>query len=245
MALRFSLTFYVFEFWRVARGRKRTRVLGQSEAATYFRGRRRGTKYKTAGSPVTVPTICHRLPACPVGLPLSAAERKRYEQWSRTREGRLATFADGLSSYDVVHPTRVSPDGEFISHRVVHSEHQHHLRRRGADDQGRPSSPQAGGLHYKVTVDGVDLHLDLRLNSALLAPGYVLERHRGNVSRAAISRGPANPCHFVGTVPTARHSSVAISTCSGLTETDTLLVNLSRGPDLPTSGLCGSRAAEL
>ncbi|KAI8478196.1 hypothetical protein Bbelb_440670 [Branchiostoma belcheri] len=34
---RFSLTFYVFEFWRVARGRKRTRVLGQSEAATYFR----------------------------------------------------------------------------------------------------------------------------------------------------------------------------------------------------------------
>ncbi|XP_078601807.1 A disintegrin and metalloproteinase with thrombospondin motifs 7-like [Branchiostoma floridae x Branchiostoma japonicum] len=128
---------------------------------------------------------------------------------------KQGNFADGLSSYDVVHPVRVSPDGEFISHRVVHSEH-HHLHRRGAGDQGRPSSSQADGLHYKVTVDGVDLHLDLRLNPALLAPGYVLERHRGNVSRAAVTRGPTNPCHYVGTVPTSRDSSVAISTCSGL-----------------------------
>lgn len=142
----------------------------------------------------------------------------------------VGEFARALTSYEVVTPAKVDETGIHLSHHVIH-----HLR---PDDKRRKRRSAAFWeeevgdhgendirVHYKITVEGEELHLELTPNDYLFAPGLVVERRRRSTPRGgnATSHGDArverithNKCHFVGKVMGRPESTVAIATCDGL-----------------------------
>uniref|UniRef100_A0A8D0CNH3 ADAM metallopeptidase with thrombospondin type 1 motif 2 n=1 Tax=Scleropages formosus TaxID=113540 RepID=A0A8D0CNH3_SCLFO len=110
--------------------------------------------------------------------------------------------------------------GRFLSHSV--SAGQLHRRRRREtataehweEDEEEDHAERADRLFYNVTVFGRELHLRLRLNSRLVAPGAKMEwQEDSNGSRSEPLLGN---CLYVGDVTGMRGASVAISNCDGL-----------------------------
>ncbi|XP_051573018.1 A disintegrin and metalloproteinase with thrombospondin motifs 18-like [Myxocyprinus asiaticus] len=106
--------------------------------------------------------------------------------------------------YDFVTPVEVDSLGGYISHDVS----RHRRRRR--------SLSQAGGLvHYHVSAFGKELHLDLQ-PSHVLAEGFTIQ----TLGAKGISTATLNPaihnCLYQGSIRNHSESTVAISTCKGL-----------------------------
>uniref|UniRef100_A0A8C7KUG0 ADAM metallopeptidase with thrombospondin type 1 motif, 2a n=1 Tax=Oncorhynchus kisutch TaxID=8019 RepID=A0A8C7KUG0_ONCKI len=105
-----------------------------------------------------------------------------------------------LREYGVVRPVNTDAEGRFLS--------------------GAVSAPQLDSQHretlfYNVTVFGRELHLHLRLNSRLVAPGAKVEWHEeGNQTRYEPLL--ESDCFYVGEVTNVRDTSVALSNCDGL-----------------------------
>ena len=126
-----------------------------------------------------------------------------------------ASFAQSLNKFDIIVPQRVNYHGEFISHNVHHllddSRARAHVHRRDvSDDVYR---------HYKVNVEGKDLHVTLKPNHKLFGPGLVAEwrdSRYGNVSGSRIKAMRKNKCHFEGEIRGHPRSRAAITTCNGL-----------------------------
>lgn len=70
-------------------------------------------------------------------------------------------------------------------------------------------------LYYNVTVFGRELHLRLRLNSRLVAPGATIEWHQESGQKLSEPLGGYN-CFYTGEVINVEDTSVAISNCDGL-----------------------------
>ncbi|KAM3869026.1 A disintegrin and metalloproteinase with thrombospondin motifs 2 [Diretmus argenteus] len=70
-------------------------------------------------------------------------------------------------------------------------------------------------LYYNVTVFGRELHLRLRLNSRLVAPGATVEWWEESGQRHAQPIGGTG-CFYTGEVTNMEDTSVAISNCDGL-----------------------------
>ncbi|KPP78223.1 A disintegrin and metalloproteinase with thrombospondin motifs 2-like [Scleropages formosus] len=125
-----------------------------------------------------------------------------------------------LGEYGLVTPVSTDAEGRFLSHSV--SAGQLHRRRRREtataehweEDEEEDHAERADRLFYNVTVFGRELHLRLRLNSRLVAPGAKMEwQEDSNGSRSEPLLGN---CLYVGDVTGMRGASVAISNCDGL-----------------------------
>ncbi|XP_031664901.1 A disintegrin and metalloproteinase with thrombospondin motifs 2 [Oncorhynchus kisutch] len=136
-----------------------------------------------------------------------------------------------LREYGVVRPVNTDAEGRFLSGAVsapqLDSQHQQVYRRwrreaaatsdrnHGDLEEGDGTARHRETLFYNVTVFGRELHLHLRLNSRLVAPGAKVEWHEeGNQTRYEPLL--ESDCFYVGEVTNVRDTSVALSNCDGL-----------------------------
>lgn len=134
-----------------------------------------------------------------------------------------------LREYGLVKPVSVDGDGRFLSHAVSASrlsgQWSHRRRRRQANPHGETNESETDSeqdhlkneetLFYNVTVFGQDLHLRLRLNSRLVAPGAKVEWLEDDNQTHSEPLFPSD-CLYVGHVTNMQNTSVAISNCDGL-----------------------------
>lgn len=121
-------------------------------------------------------------------------------------------------------PVRTDAQGRLVSHVVSAASAQAGVRARRAAPVQTPSLPgdneedPGGRLFYNVTVFGRDLHLRLRPNARLVAPGATVEwQSESGATRVEPLLGT---CLYVGDVAgLAEASSVALSNCDGLVST--------------------------
>lgn len=85
---------------------------------------------------------------------------------------------------------------------------------RGAPEMPSITSASAQHLFFNVTVFGKELHLRLRANRRLVAPGAFVEWQEDFVEKA--KERIHGDCVFTGDVSDMPEASVAISNCDGL-----------------------------
>lgn len=118
-------------------------------------------------------------------------------------------------------PVRTDAQGRLVSHVVSAATAQAGVRARRAARVQTPGFPggseedPGGRLFYNVTVFGRDLHLRLRPNARLVAPGATVEwQDESGATRVEPLLGT---CLYVGDVAgLTEDSSVALSNCDGL-----------------------------
>ncbi|XP_034165295.2 A disintegrin and metalloproteinase with thrombospondin motifs 14 isoform X1 [Pangasianodon hypophthalmus] len=128
-------------------------------------------------------------------------------------ENSRASLSEKLSDFGLTVPFSTDSRGRYVSHALssgsaspLPSE-----RRRVARSAPAASSRY---LFFNVTVFGRELHLRLRANRRLVAPGAFAEWHEDfeEKEKARIN----NDCLFTGDVSDMPEASVAISNCDGL-----------------------------
>ncbi|XP_029961195.1 A disintegrin and metalloproteinase with thrombospondin motifs 12-like [Salarias fasciatus] len=142
-----------------------------------------------------------------------AAGHEQLSDYSRL----LSLFAEqdlssrSESDLSVVHPVKISPDGEFISHSVSH-----HFRGGRVKRDLWPLGLQEQ-VYYQVNHKGRSLMFNLTANHHLLSSDYILERRNGSSNRTEHRLSEGNSCHLLGTVEASGvRGTAAISTCKGL-----------------------------
>ncbi|XP_070542487.1 LOW QUALITY PROTEIN: A disintegrin and metalloproteinase with thrombospondin motifs 7-like [Ptychodera flava] len=122
-------------------------------------------------------------------------------------------FARSLAQYTIVTPEAVDRDGNFLSHDLGYHRR---LRPRSLSGSGTGSGSPADTAFFKISLDGDEHHLTLTKNHKLLAPGFVVERKRTNITESKIKHLGQDSCHYHGHVTSRSNSKVAISNCDGL-----------------------------
>lgn len=132
-----------------------------------------------------------------------------------------ANLSGKLSEYGLIVPFSTDSQGRYISHVVSVAAGS----KSGVSAAGRrrvsrsvPSSStftsNSQQLFFNVTVFGKELHLRLRANRRLVAPGAFVEWHE-DFEQKARERIYDN-CVFTGDVTDMPEASVAVSNCDGL-----------------------------
>ncbi|XP_041948018.1 LOW QUALITY PROTEIN: A disintegrin and metalloproteinase with thrombospondin motifs 2 [Alosa sapidissima] len=140
-----------------------------------------------------------------------------------------------LREYSLVYPVSTDVHGRFLVHAVSADQLREQLpavaqqrrrrRREATEEEGghHAADPPAGHasmetLFYNVTVFGRELHMQLRLNSRLVAPGATVEWRDDENAANGTRYEPLLPsdCFYVGHVTNLPDTSVAISNCDGL-----------------------------
>lgn len=121
-------------------------------------------------------------------------------------------------------PVRTDAQGRLVSHVVSSETARAGVRARRAapvQTSGLPGGDvqdPSGRLFYNLTVFGRDLHLRLRPNARLVAPGATME-WQGETGDTRVEP-LLGTCLYVGDVAgLAKASSVALSNCDGLVST--------------------------
>nr|XP_045017115.1 A disintegrin and metalloproteinase with thrombospondin motifs 3 isoform X3 [Jaculus jaculus] len=127
--------------------------------------------------------------------------------------------------YELVTPVSTNPEGHYLSHVLSAS----HKKRPTRDASSRPEQ-----LFFNVTAFGRDLHLRLRPNTRLVAPGAVVEwhgtsllpgtvpdphgdqQHRSAAGESWRAEPLQTTCAYVGDIVDIPGTSVAINNCDGL-----------------------------
>ncbi|XP_042551132.1 A disintegrin and metalloproteinase with thrombospondin motifs 16 [Dipodomys spectabilis] len=108
--------------------------------------------------------------------------------------------------YDLVSAYEVDHRGEFVSHEITH----HQRRRRAADRHGGDT------LHLRLKGTRHDFHLDLKAASSLVAPGFLVQTLGRQGTTSVHAFRAEDLCFYQGSLRHQRNSSVALSTCQGL-----------------------------
>uniref|UniRef100_A0A672Q7Z4 ADAM metallopeptidase with thrombospondin type 1 motif 18 n=1 Tax=Sinocyclocheilus grahami TaxID=75366 RepID=A0A672Q7Z4_SINGR len=106
--------------------------------------------------------------------------------------------------YDFAIPVEVDSLGGYISHDVS----RHGRSRRSLSEAGDP-------VHYHVSAFGKELHLDLQ-PSHVLAEGFTVQTLGAEGINTATLEPSIHNCLYQGSIRNHSESSVAISTCTGL-----------------------------
>nr|XP_033798962.1 A disintegrin and metalloproteinase with thrombospondin motifs 14 isoform X2 [Geotrypetes seraphini] len=127
-------------------------------------------------------------------------------------------FSGKLSEYDVIVPISTDRQGRYLSH-VVSAGDTRHSRRSGkraarsaSDQMATPAEEQR--VYFNLTVFGQEVHLCVKPNRRLVAPGASAEWQEDfqELFRQPIRR----ECLFTGNVTGMPGAAVAISNCDGL-----------------------------
>ncbi|XP_042565154.1 A disintegrin and metalloproteinase with thrombospondin motifs 16 [Clupea harengus] len=114
------------------------------------------------------------------------------------------------TEYELVAPFEVDHEGRYISHAVAH-----HQRYRRSLDRGESASISEP-VHLRLSGLSQNFHLELRLSSGLIAPGFKIQRLRRNGTASLQEYSPHDLCFYQGILRSKVNSSVALSTCGGM-----------------------------
>uniref|UniRef100_A0A8P4KKE3 ADAM metallopeptidase with thrombospondin type 1 motif, 16 n=1 Tax=Dicentrarchus labrax TaxID=13489 RepID=A0A8P4KKE3_DICLA len=110
--------------------------------------------------------------------------------------------SDSLQTkFEIVSPYEVSHQGVYISHEVAH-----HQRRRHSET-----------VHFRLSGLGQDFHMELREASEnLIAPGFTIQVLGKNGTKSLRAYHQDDLCFYQGSLRSRVNSSVALSTCMGM-----------------------------
>ncbi|KDR23512.1 A disintegrin and metalloproteinase with thrombospondin motifs 7, partial [Zootermopsis nevadensis] len=129
-----------------------------------------------------------------------------------------------IDEYELVIPTKVTEDGQFLSHDLNHhhrnGEQELYFKTPGHGRRNKRSTEAVVNYHIPVGILGhkQPLHLELWPSSDFFAPGLVVERRTANLSAPRLSPPSvrATRCHYQGAIRGQPGSQVAVSACNGL-----------------------------
>ncbi|XP_008832791.1 A disintegrin and metalloproteinase with thrombospondin motifs 16 [Nannospalax galili] len=110
------------------------------------------------------------------------------------------------AEYDLVSAYEVDHRGDYVSHDITH-----HQRRRRALAQ-----PGGDALHLRLMGTKHDFHLDLKAASSLVAPGFMVQTLGRGGTKSTQMFPLEDFCFYQGSLRSQESSSVALSTCQGL-----------------------------
>ncbi|KAK1173419.1 A disintegrin and metalloproteinase with thrombospondin motifs 16-like [Acipenser oxyrinchus oxyrinchus] len=110
------------------------------------------------------------------------------------------------TEYEIVAPYEVDHKGKYISHAVAH----HHRRKRSIQNRAEES------VHFRLHGFGQDFHLELQSSGSLLAPGFTIQTLGKNGTTFVEAYQHEDLCFYQGSLRSKINSSVAISTCKGM-----------------------------
>lgn len=134
---------------------------------------------------------------------------------SKASSSKHENLVSKLSNYRLVRPYRSTPDGEFLSFDLSASGEEvvNRRRRRSADNADEVDF--STNYHFVVdSVDGDELLLNVDKMTDLFAPNFVIEKftEEGDI----VTETPSTDCFYQGQVGNVKESTVAISSCVGL-----------------------------
>ncbi|KAK9403660.1 A disintegrin and metalloproteinase with thrombospondin motifs 16-like [Crotalus adamanteus] len=117
----------------------------------------------------------------------------------------LLHFTDN-SEYDIVTAYEVNQNGDYISHAIAHHE------RRKRSTSGRSTD----SLHLHLQGFGHDFQLDLKTSNFLVAPGFTVQTLGKGRIKSVQTFPTEDFCFYQGILRLHKNSTVALSTCGGL-----------------------------
>ncbi|XP_021933903.1 A disintegrin and metalloproteinase with thrombospondin motifs 7-like isoform X2 [Zootermopsis nevadensis] len=138
--------------------------------------------------------------------------------------GYKGLYSLDIDEYELVIPTKVTEDGQFLSHDLNHhhrnGEQELYFKTPGHGRRNKRSTEAVVNYHIPVGILGhkQPLHLELWPSSDFFAPGLVVERRTANLSAPRLSPPSvrATRCHYQGAIRGQPGSQVAVSACNGL-----------------------------
>ncbi|XP_077383579.1 A disintegrin and metalloproteinase with thrombospondin motifs 16 isoform X4 [Festucalex cinctus] len=122
------------------------------------------------------------------------------------------------TEYELVAPYEVDHQGAYVSHEIAH--HQRRRRRRRSPSPDASASNANGGsqtTHFRVSGLGQDFHMELReASQSLIAPGFTVQVLRNNGTKSLRAYQRDHLCFYQGSLRLKVNSSVALSTCMGM-----------------------------
>nr|XP_005556624.1 PREDICTED: A disintegrin and metalloproteinase with thrombospondin motifs 16 [Macaca fascicularis] len=147
--------------------------------------------------------VAEQAPACAMG-PAAAAPGSSSVPRPPPPAERPGWMEKG--EYDLVSAYEVDHRGDYVSHEIMH----HQRRRRAVTMSGVES------LHLRLKGSRHDFHMDLRTSSSLVAPGFIVQTLGKTGTKSVQTLLPEDFCFYQGSLRSHRNSSVALSTCQGL-----------------------------
>ncbi|KAK3571995.1 hypothetical protein QTP86_021348 [Hemibagrus guttatus] len=113
------------------------------------------------------------------------------------------------TEYEIVAPYEVDRHGRYVSHAVAH----HHRRRRSLDERGIDPASTA---HFRLHGLGQNFHMELRPSVGLVAPGFTVQTLGENGMEKLETFPREEFCFYQGSLRSKVNSTVALSTCAGM-----------------------------
>ncbi|XP_059272826.1 A disintegrin and metalloproteinase with thrombospondin motifs 16 isoform X2 [Mustela nigripes] len=147
--------------------------------------------------------VAVQAPACSVGPALTSPGSP-----SVWRPPGSAARPDWMEKdeYDLVSPYEVDHNGDYVSHEITRSRR----RRRGL------APLMVESLHLRLKGFRHDFHVELKASSNLMAPGFMVQTLGKGGTKSVRTFPPEDFCFYQGSLRSHKNSSVALSTCRGL-----------------------------
>lgn len=131
----------------------------------------------------------------------------------------LGRYTKSIENYRLTVPQRLNLNGDFVSFNIPqHFDNSQKLRRKRSRDNEHK-------IHYGMTINGRNYHVELWPNSDFLSPNLVFEHRDPNSEVQDRKFGTLenrHSCHFTGHVRGIPNSRAALSTCDGLVKYESL-----------------------
>ncbi|XP_026149480.1 A disintegrin and metalloproteinase with thrombospondin motifs 16 isoform X1 [Mastacembelus armatus] len=121
------------------------------------------------------------------------------------------------TEYEIVSPYEVNYQDVYISHEVAH--HQRRRRRRSlAPDTGSSNTDSSSEtVYFRLKGLGQDFHMELtEASESLIAPGFTIQVLGKNGTKSLRAYHQDDLCFYQGSLRSRVNSSVALSTCMGM-----------------------------
>ncbi|XP_043457395.1 A disintegrin and metalloproteinase with thrombospondin motifs 16 [Prionailurus bengalensis] len=141
-------------------------------------------------------------PACSVG-PAAASPGSPSGRRPPGSAEWPAWMAQG--EYELVSPYEVDRNGDYVSHEITHPQR----RKRALAQLGVES------LHLRLKGFRHDFHMELKASN-LVAPGFMVQTLGKGGTKSVHAFPPEDFCFYQGSLRSHKNSSVALSTCKGL-----------------------------
>ncbi|ETE64196.1 A disintegrin and metalloproteinase with thrombospondin motifs 16, partial [Ophiophagus hannah] len=119
---------------------------------------------------------------------------------------RIARGRSLKQQYDIVTAYEVDQNGDYISHAIAH----HERRKRST------SGSSTDSLHLHLQGFGHDFQLDLKISNFLMAPGFTVQTLSKGRTKTVQTFPSEDFCFYQGILRLHKNSTVALSTCGGL-----------------------------
>ncbi|XP_067914831.1 A disintegrin and metalloproteinase with thrombospondin motifs 16 isoform X2 [Heterodontus francisci] len=113
---------------------------------------------------------------------------------------------DDNSEYEIVTPYEADSSGDYISLTVMHQQRKKRSVHNVSDES----------LYFKLNGFGQDFHLELRTSEGLMPPGFTVQTLGKQGLKSVEIYHPEELCFYQGALISHNNSSVALSTCKGL-----------------------------